>query len=117
MERLVIDEAGRITIPAALLQRRGLRPGDELELMEAAEGLLLYQSSLNGMDAEVSAWADQWWKSMTEKEKQEARQEADWYFALSEEQRDVLWNQFPVSIEEEDEGDEIDITTIQPAAR
>lgn len=113
MERLVIDAAGKIAIPPEILQRRGLRAGDELELVEAAEGLLLYQG---GMDAETKAWADQWWDSMTEEEKCEARKEADWYESLSGEQRDALWNQFPVSIEEEDEGDEIDITTIQPTA-
>lgn len=113
MQRLVIDAEGKVTIPPEILQRRGLRAGDELALIEAAEGLLLYQS---GMDAEVKAWADHWWNSLTEEEKQAARKEADWYESLSKEQRDTLWNQFPVSIEEEDEGDEIDISTTQPAA-
>ncbi|HEX4947854.1 MAG TPA: AbrB/MazE/SpoVT family DNA-binding domain-containing protein [Blastocatellia bacterium] len=113
MERLVIDADGKVAIPPEILQRRGLHPGDELALVEAAEGLLLYQ---NDMDAEVKAWAENWWNSLTEDEKREARQEADWYESLTEEQRDALWNQFPVSIEEKDEGDEIDITTLQPAA-
>jgi bifunctional DNA-binding transcriptional regulator/antitoxin component of YhaV-PrlF toxin-antitoxin module len=53
MERLVIDAEGKMTLPSALIQRRGLRPGDSLELVEAAEGLLLYQG---GVDAETMAW-------------------------------------------------------------
>lgn len=109
----MVDAEGKVTLPATLIQRRGLRPGDSLELVEAAEGLLLYQKQ---MDPAVKAWMDNWWNSLTEEEKREARQEADWYESLSEAQQDAIWNQFPVSIEEEDEGDEIDITTIRPAA-
>ena len=48
VERLIVDEGERLTIPAHVLSRRGLRPGDELTLVEADEGLLLYQ---RGTDA------------------------------------------------------------------
>jgi bifunctional DNA-binding transcriptional regulator/antitoxin component of YhaV-PrlF toxin-antitoxin module len=114
MGRIVIDVDGKITIPPEILQRRGLRAGDELELEEGPGSFLLYQA---GLDAETRAWANEWWNSMTEEEKQAARQEAAWYESLSEKEKDELWNEFPVSIEEEDEGDEIDITTFQPASR
>ena len=40
MEKLIVDEEGKVSIPAHILERRGLRPGDELTLVEADEGLL-----------------------------------------------------------------------------
>lgn len=50
MEILIVDAEGKVTIPQGIIRKRGLRPGDELAVVEAAEGLLLYQG---GMDAET----------------------------------------------------------------
>jgi AbrB family looped-hinge helix DNA binding protein len=97
---IVIDAAGKITLPATVLQRRGLRPGDALELVEAEDGLILYP-----VDAETLAW----WNSLSEAERQEAKVEARRYNALSEAERDALWQEEPVSIEEDAEGDEIEL--------
>jgi bifunctional DNA-binding transcriptional regulator/antitoxin component of YhaV-PrlF toxin-antitoxin module len=102
MERLIVDAEGKVTIPPEIIQKRGLRPGDELALVEAAEGLLLYQG---GVDAETMAW----WNSLSEEERRQAKEEADRYSALSEEERDALWKEEPVSIEEDAEGDEIEL--------
>ena len=41
-EKLIVDAEGKIIIPPHILERRGLRPGDELTLVEAVEGLLVY---------------------------------------------------------------------------
>jgi bifunctional DNA-binding transcriptional regulator/antitoxin component of YhaV-PrlF toxin-antitoxin module len=43
MEKLVVDAGGRLTIPPHILEKRGLCPGDELTLVEADNGLLIYQ--------------------------------------------------------------------------
>ena len=42
MEKLTVDAEGRIIIPSEVIYKRGLRPGDELTLIESAEGLLVY---------------------------------------------------------------------------
>jgi len=42
MEKLTVDAEGRIIIPSEVIQKRGLRPGDELTLVESDEGLLVY---------------------------------------------------------------------------
>ena len=63
------------------------------------------------------ALLDDWWRSLTQEEQREASQEAEAYDALSEEERDAIWNQFPMSIEEDAEGDEIDLSAIQPPVR
>lgn len=119
-ETLVVDTEGRIVIPSGLTLKHGLRPGDQITVLETEEGLLVRPPAplpARIDDPEVRAWAENWWNSLTEKEKIDARKEAEEYWALSEEERDAIWNQFPVSIEEEDEGDEIDITAIQNPAR
>jgi AbrB family looped-hinge helix DNA binding protein len=111
-ETLVVDAEGRIVIPSGLTLKHGLRPGDHIAILETDEGLLVRPEH-----AEAKAWLENWWNGLTENEKIAARKEAEEYWALSEEERDAIWNQFPVSIEEEDEGDEIDITAIQSPAR
>jgi len=102
MEILIVDAEGKITIPPGIIQKRGLRPGDELALVEAAEGLLLYQG---GVDAETMAW----WNDLSEEERRAAKEEAHRYWALSDEERGALWQEEPVSIEEDAERDEIEL--------
>ena len=53
MEKLTVDAEGRIIIPSEVIQKRGLRPGDELTLVESDDGFLVYQG---GVDAKTSAW-------------------------------------------------------------
>ena len=106
MEKLTVDAEGRIVIPPKVAHKYGLRPGEEVLLVETVGGLLIRPN-----DAEAWAWARGWWESLTEKEKRAARDEADRYESLTEDERDAIWNQFPVSIEEETEGDEIELAT------
>ena len=86
MERLVVESDGRVVIPSEIIHRRGLRPGDELSLVEAAEGLLVYQG---GVDAEIAAWLD----GLSEDERRLAQAEAHRYEALSEEEQEAIWNE------------------------
>ena len=76
MEKLIVDEEGKITIPAHALSRRGLLPGDVLLLVEVAEGLLLCQ------------------------QRRQARDEAQRYEGMSEEKRDRVWGDRTESAEE-----------------
>jgi len=85
-----------------VIHKRGLRPGDELALVEVAEGLLVYQG---GADAETRAW----WNSLSEAERRQAEIEARRYEALSETERNAIWNEGAESIEADAEGDEIDL--------
>ena len=39
--QVTIDKAGRIVVPKPVRDRLGLQPGDELELIEGPDGLLL----------------------------------------------------------------------------
>jgi AbrB family looped-hinge helix DNA binding protein len=84
MERLVVDTDGKIVIPPEVAHKRGLQPGDHLALLETEQGLLVCREGV--------AWLEKWWSSMTEAEKLEARQEADWYESLSDKERDAIWN-------------------------
>jgi bifunctional DNA-binding transcriptional regulator/antitoxin component of YhaV-PrlF toxin-antitoxin module len=102
MEKLIVDAEGKITIPPEVIHKRGLHPGDELALVEVAEGLLVYQG---GADAETTAW----WNSLSEEEQRQAEREARRYEALSEAERDAIWNEGAESIEADAEGDEIDL--------
>ena len=43
MEKLVVDAEGKVIIAARILVPRGLKPGDELTVVEAAEGLLVHK--------------------------------------------------------------------------
>jgi len=45
METLTVDAEGKIVIPSEVIQKRGLHPGDELTLVESAEGLLVTRAA------------------------------------------------------------------------
>jgi bifunctional DNA-binding transcriptional regulator/antitoxin component of YhaV-PrlF toxin-antitoxin module len=102
MEKLVVDAEGKLTIPPHILEKRGLHPGDELTLVEADEGLLVYQHGLDLLTA-------RWWSGLGEDERRQAQAEAERYESLSEEERDRIWNEGAESIEEDAEGDEVDL--------
>ena len=104
MEKLTVDADGKITIPPEVIQKRGLHPGDELALVEAPEGLLVYQG---GVDEKTSAW----WQSLDQEQRLLAETDARRYESLSEHDRDAIWNQDADSIEAEAERDEIDLPT------
>ncbi len=90
MEKLIVDSEGKITIPPHILEKRGLRPGDELSLVEAVEGLVVYQS---GVDPQTAQWAN----SLSDDERKLAREEASRYESMSEAERDALWSEDAVS--------------------
>ena len=46
MEKLVVDADCRITVPSHIVAKRGLHPGDELTLVEAAAVLQQMLSKL-----------------------------------------------------------------------
>ena len=102
MERLIVNAEGTVVIPPEVIHRRGLRPGDELMLVEAAEGLLVYQ---RGTDPETAAW----WNSLSEDERRLAEAEARRYAALTTEAQDVIWNEGAEAITTDAEGDEIEV--------
>ena len=102
MEKLIVDAEGKVVIPPAVIQKRGLRPGDELALVEVAEGLLVYQG---GTDPETAAW----WQSLSDAERRQAAVEARRYEALSEEERRTIWSANAESIAMDAESDEIDL--------
>ena len=84
MKKLVVDAEGKLIIPAQVLAKRGLRPGDELMVVEAAEGLLIYQGGVDPLTA-------RWWNGLSEDEQREARAEAQHYEDLCEEEKDRMW--------------------------
>ena len=104
MEKLIVDDDGKVTIPPHVLAKRGLHPGDELTLVEADEGLLVYQHGLDPLTA-------RWWKGLSDDERRQAEAEARGYEDLSEEERDHIWNEGAESIEEDAEGDEVELPT------
>ena len=104
MEKLTVDAEGRIIIPSEVIQKRGLRPGDEITLIQSDEGLLVYQG---GVDAKTSAW----WKGLDDRQRLLAEDDALCYENLSEHERDVVWNQEAESSEIEAESDELDLPT------
>ncbi|MGE0822510.1 MAG: AbrB/MazE/SpoVT family DNA-binding domain-containing protein [Candidatus Binatia bacterium] len=110
IERLVVDAEGKVTIPAEVIQRRGLHPGDALALVEVAEGLLVYQGVT---DPETQAW----WNTLDAEQRRQAEVEARRYEALSEEQQDTIWNEGEESIEADAEGDEVELPTAERPAR
>jgi bifunctional DNA-binding transcriptional regulator/antitoxin component of YhaV-PrlF toxin-antitoxin module len=69
METLIVDAEGKVTIPSEVLQKRGLRPGDTVALVESAEGLLVYQG---GIDPQTLAW----WQTLSAEERRLAEAEA-----------------------------------------
>lgn len=104
MEKLTVDADGKIIIPPEVIQKRGLHPGDELTLVESAEGLLVYQG---GVDEKTSAW----WNRLDDKQRLLAEDDARRYESLSEQDRDSIWNEETDSIDIEAESDEFDLPT------
>jgi AbrB family looped-hinge helix DNA binding protein len=92
MEKLKVDLDGTITIPSEIIEKRGLRPGDEVALIESAEGLLVYQGGLDEKTLE-------WWRRLDDQERELATAEACRYESLSEEARDAIWSEVANSIE------------------
>ena len=86
MEKVIVDAEGKVTIPPEVLRKCGVGPGDELTLVESAEGLLVYQG---GVDAKTLAW----WDALSNEDKQRAAAEARAYEELSEAERDAMWNE------------------------
>ena len=99
METLIVDAEGKITIPPAVLQKRGLQPGDAVALVEAAEGLLVYQ---RGIDPKTLAW----WQTLRDEERRLAEAEARHYEALNDTERDALWNEGAETLDADAEDDE-----------
>ena len=81
-----------------------MHPADELALVEAAEGLLVYQG---GVDEKTS----ERWTSLDEGQRLLAEDEAPRDESLSEQERDAIWNEEADSIEADAESDEIDLPT------
>jgi bifunctional DNA-binding transcriptional regulator/antitoxin component of YhaV-PrlF toxin-antitoxin module len=92
MEKLTVDPNGTITIPPEIIEKRRLRPSDELALVESAEGFLVYQGGLDDSTLE-------WWSRLGHKERQLASSEAHRYESLTEKERDAIWNKRADSIE------------------
>lgn len=110
MEVLTVDTEGGIFIPPEITNTLGLSPGDSVVIVKTVEGVLL---RIGGVDSKTL----EWWNSLSEEDRRIAREEAQKYEALSEEERDAIWNEFDDSIEEKAEGDEIDLSTFQRAVR
>jgi AbrB family looped-hinge helix DNA binding protein len=104
MEKLTVDADGRIIIPPEISQKRGLHPGDELTLVESAEGLLVYRDRV---DEKTSAW----WNNLNNGQRMVAQDDARQYESLSEGERDTIWTGEAESIEIEAESDERDLPT------
>lgn len=115
METLTIAAESNLIIPAEISRNSGLQPGDEVPLRDATDGLFLFIE-----DLEARAAAQEWWNGMSEEDRRLAREEAEWYESLSEEERDAIWNEGNAELEkwldegddEDDDGDEIDISSI-----
>lgn len=104
MEKLIVDEEGKIIIPAHVLTRHGLRPGDGLTVIEATEGLRLYQRGADSLTA-------RWWDSLGDDEHRQAQAEALSYENMSEEEREHIWNETAKSVEEGMDGGEKNLPT------
>ena len=102
METLIVDAEGKVTIPSEVLHKRGLRPGDAVTLVESAEGLLVYQG---GVDPKTLAW----WYALSNEEQQRAAVEARSYEALSDTERDALWDEGAETLEADAEDDECEL--------
>src|SRR2546422_985099 len=89
----------KVTIPPEVLHKRGLRPGDAVALIEAAEGFLVYQG---GVDPQTLAW----WQALSEEDQRRAAAEARCYEALSDAERDALWSEDAETLEADAEDDE-----------
>lgn len=103
MEKLTVDAEGNVVIPREIIERRGLRPGDTLALVQTAEGLLVYQG---GADLETLGW----WNRLSEDERRQAEVEARQYEALSDEAREAIWSEAAESLDAETEEDEVELS-------
>ena len=54
MQKLTVDVDGKITIPADLVDKHGLRPGDELALVESPGGLLVCHDAKFAVQMELA---------------------------------------------------------------
>ena len=99
METLIVDAEGKVTIPPEVLHKRGLRPGDTVALVEAAEGWLVYQG---GIDSQTHAW----WQTLSAEGRHLAEAEARRYEALSDAERDALWSEGAETLAVDAENDE-----------
>ena len=99
MEKLIVDAEGKVTIPPEVIHKRGLRPGDELALIEAAEGFLVYQG---GIDPKTLVW----WQNLSADGRRLAEAEARRYEQLNAREQDALWNEGADTIDAAAEGDE-----------
>lgn len=104
MEKLTIGRDGRLIIPSEIIKKRGLRPGDELELVESADGLLVYTG---GVDQQTLSW----WMGLSECERLEAAAEARRYRDLTDEGQDRLWSERADAQEPEEDDDDPDAPT------
>lgn len=104
METLIVDADGKITIPSEILQKYGIRPGDAVALVEAAERWLVYPG---GVDTQTLTW----WQSLSDAEQQHAIVEARVYETLSAAEREALWNEGAKSLNEAAEDDERELPT------
>jgi bifunctional DNA-binding transcriptional regulator/antitoxin component of YhaV-PrlF toxin-antitoxin module len=86
MARLIVDFDGKVTIPPEVIKRRGLHPGDQLALVESADGLLVYEGGVDQKTAD-------WWAGLSEQERLHAVAEGQRYQALSEEERERIWGE------------------------
>lgn len=101
MEKLVVDAEGKLIIPAHILAERGLRPGDGLTLVEADEGLLIYQHGHDSLTARRGS-------GLSEDERRQAQLGAERYESLSEVGRDRVWGERTQAAEVRAEGDKLE---------
>lgn len=110
MERVMVNSNGTVTIGPEMVNRLGLKPGDEMSVIETSLGWNIFSD-------DVDATTLEWWESLTEDERKQAAIEAREYEALSEEERDSIWNQFDESLDEDDEQIHAEPTTHRHAER
>lgn len=85
MQKLIVNEQGQLVIPAEAVRQLGFRPGEQAALVQTHQGLLLCSAGI--------AAFEEWWQTLSNEEKQEARSEAAEYESLSEAEKDAFWNQ------------------------
>lgn len=122
MEMLVVDVEGGVFIPPDNIRKLGFNPGDQIALVQTTDSLIVCNEGV--------ALLEEWWNSLSDEDKIEARKEADWYESLSEEERDAIWNADSEELErwlegndededdkdpddEGDKGDEYDLSPVQ----
>ena len=79
-------QKGRSPFLPRVLHKRGLRPGDAVALIEAAEGFLVYQG---GVDPQTLAW----WQALSEEDQRHAVAEARRYGSPQLTPNVTLWNE------------------------